>query len=182
MKPFKDRRKWCQDVSRGLSEGSKSLPRRLKGVPRSSKIGSLELSRHLVLITMQNYNSPFTVRTSQTTQLGVQSLRKLVFDTEIVNLWVPVCHSHNILPFRSYNFLHFPTRSVYSNAEYVNVECASLRGRIYKIPFSQLTDFTMQCTVYYCAICPSFRVRSYLHDSECELLTSEFETTIDSAI
>ena len=126
-------------------------------------------------ITMHNYNSPFAVCTSQATQLGVRSLEKLIFDTEIVNLWVPVCHSHNILPFRSYNFLHFPTRSVYSNVECVNVECASLRGRIYKIPFSQLTDFTMQCTVYYCAICASFRVRNYLHDSECELLTSEFE-------
>ena len=127
-------------------------------------------------ITMHNYNSPFAVCTSQATQLGVRSLEKLIFDTEIVNLWVPVCHSHNILPFRSYNFLHFPTRSVYSNVECVNVECASLRGRIYKTPFSQLTDFTMQCTVYYyCAICTSFRVRSYLHDSECKLITSEFE-------
>ena len=126
-------------------------------------------------ITMQNHNSPFAVCTSQATQLGLRSLEKLIFDTEIVNLWVPVCRSHNILPSRSYNFLHFPTRSVYSNVECVNVECASLRGRMYKIRFSQLTDFTMQCTVYYCAICTSFRVRSYLHDSECELLTPEFE-------
>ena len=126
-------------------------------------------------ITMQNYNSPFAVCTAQATQLGLRRLEKLIFDTEIVNLWVPVCRSHNILPFRSYNFLHFPTRSVYSNVECVNVECASFRGRKYKIRFSQLTDFTMKCTVYYCAICTSFRVRTYLPDSECELLTSQFE-------
>ena len=147
LKPDEDRRKSCRDVSRNPSEDPKTVARGFKWLPRSSKMSSPERSR-----------LPFRSQCTTITR-----------------------HSQ-CAPHKPHSWVYEAWKNSFSTPK-LSTYGSQFAIHITYFPFVATTSYTsqlvvyipMQCTVHYCAICPSFRVRSYLHDSECELLTSEFE-------